>query len=58
MQLDLRDAVEGACKDDDLEVPDELESDNNKLIKRWVMYNVAESREKEGECVWGRTWLR
>ena len=50
--------MEAVCKDDDLEVPDELAEDNYKLIQRWVMYNLAESREKEGECVWGRTGLR
>lgn len=56
--VDLRAAVEAACKDDDVEVPDELKEDNNKLIQRWEMYDVAESREKEGECVCGRTGLR
>lgn len=56
--VDLRAAVEAACEDDDVEVPDELEEDNNKLIQRWEMYDVAESREKEGECVCGRTGLR
>ena len=31
---------------------------SNKLIQRWLMYDMAESREKEGKCVWGRTGLR
>jgi len=56
--VDLRAAVEAACEDDEVDVPKELEEDNNKLIQRWEMYDTAESREKEGECVCGRTGLR
>eukprot|EP00092_Neocalanus_flemingeri_P035460 GFUD01038587.1.p1 GENE.GFUD01038587.1~~GFUD01038587.1.p1 ORF type:complete len:515 (+),score=206.48 GFUD01038587.1:102-1646(+) len=55
---DLREAVEAASKDDGVEVAPELNDDNNKLIQRWEMYDVAESKAKEGECVCGRTGLR
>jgi len=55
---DLRGAVKAASMDDGIEVPKELEDDNNKLIQRWEMYDVDESRDKEGECVCGRTGLR
>jgi len=55
---ELRGAVEAACLDDEVEVPPELQEDNNKLIQRWEMYNVDESTDKDGECVCGRTGLR
>jgi len=55
--VNLREAVEAASLDDDVDVPSEIE-DNNKLIQRWEMYNVDETRDKDGECVCGRTGLR
>jgi len=56
--VNLREAVEAASLDDAVDVPSEIKEDNNKLIQRWEMYNVDETRDKDGECVCGRTGLR
>merc|ERR1719411_2369765 len=55
--LSLREAVVDAHKDSETAVPVDVEH-NDQLIQMWEMYDYREDKEKDGECVCGKTGLR
>jgi len=53
----LRAAVVQVEKEEQLNMEEE-KTNNDKLIKRWTMYEMREDKSKEGVCVCGKTGLR